>query len=127
MRREPDGGRAMNAIETSATRVELPEHPGGLSRRAILMTAAGGTVAAVPALAEPGSAAAFGAPLVEMNVPAGALTLEQKAEMIAGVTDVVVRAGKLRAEEPGQVCVQSLDAAEVGLAVGGQVIVPRAR
>jgi len=117
----------MNTIETSATRVELPASPGGLSRRAILMTAAGGTVAAVPALAEPGSAAAFGAPLVEMNVPAGALTLEQKAAMIAGVTDVVVRAVKLPPEQPRKVWVQIFEAAEGGFGVGGQVFVPRAR
>jgi 4-oxalocrotonate tautomerase len=117
----------MNAIETSNTCAELPECPSGLSRRAILMTAAGGTMAAVPALAEPSSGAAFGAPLVELNVPAGVLTLEQKAAMIAGVTDVVVRAVKLPPEQPRKVWVQIFETAEGGFGVGGQVFVPRAR
>src|SRR5215468_1947709 len=76
---------------------DFSESGGGLSRRAILKTAtvAAGAAAGMTAAAAQTSTAAFGAPLVELHVPAGVLTLEQKGAMIKGVTDVLVRATKL--------------------------------
>jgi ABC-type uncharacterized transport system permease subunit len=59
----------------------LPASADGLSRRNVLVTAtvAAGALAGVPgALADTFAAASFGAPLVELHVPAGVLTLEQR-------------------------------------------------
>ena len=109
------------------TDVELHESP-GLNRRALLMTAAvaAGAVAGVsPVLAEAPPTASFGAPLVELQVPPGVLTLEQKAAMIKGITDVVLNAMKLT-PGPTQVSfVQIIETAQGGFGVNGQVFVPR--
>jgi len=108
--------------------VGLPESTGGLSRRAVLMTAtsAAGAVAGVSAaLAETTPATGFGAPLVELHVPAGALTLEQKGDMIKGVTNVLVGAIKLPPDQVRKLWVQVIETAEGGWGVGGQVFVPR--
>ena len=97
----------MDMINRSNNDVESPESSGGLNRRAVLMTAAvaASAVAGVPAaLADTRSAANFGAPLVEVHVPAGVLTLEQKAAMIKGVTDVVLKATKLSRSGQEIVC-----------------------
>jgi phenylpyruvate tautomerase PptA (4-oxalocrotonate tautomerase family) len=112
----------------SSTDTERPETTGGLSRRAVLMTASGaaGAVAGVSAaLAEPTPAAGYGAPLVELHVPVGALTLEQKDAMIKGVTDVVSGATKLPPDQAKKLWVQIFETAEGGWGVGGQVFVPR--
>ena len=65
----------------------------GLTRRAVLTTA---TVAA-GALAGPAGAAAetahggdFGQPFVEFYMPPGVLTLEQRSDIVAAFTDVVL-------------------------------------
>ena len=105
------------------------EDTGGLNRRAVLMTAAvaASTVVGVsPVLADTGSAANFGAPLVEVYVPAGVLTLEQKAAMIKGVTDVVLKATKL-SDPARKSFVQILETADGGFGVNGQVFVPRGK
>jgi phenylpyruvate tautomerase PptA (4-oxalocrotonate tautomerase family) len=107
--------------------VESPASP-GLNRRAVLMTAAVAATAAAgisPATAENAPAATFGAPLVELQVPPGVLTLEQKAAMIKGITDVVLNATKLT-PGPTQVSfVQIIETAQGGFGVNGQVFVPR--
>jgi phenylpyruvate tautomerase PptA (4-oxalocrotonate tautomerase family) len=93
------------------------------------MTAAvaASAVAGVSApLADTGSAANFGAPLVEVYVPAGVLTLEQKAAMIKGVTDVVLKATKL-SDPARKSFVQILETADGGFGVNGQVFVPRGK
>ena len=85
----------MDKISESNKKVEFPRSADGLSRRNVLMaaTVAAGALAAVPSvLAE--TAGSFGAPLVELYVPAGALTLEQRSAMIKGITDVMVKAAK---------------------------------
>jgi phenylpyruvate tautomerase PptA (4-oxalocrotonate tautomerase family) len=127
----------MDMINRSNEDVELPETTGGLSRRAALMTAAG-AVAGVSAVladavsadtgsADAVSAASFGAPVVELNVPAGVLTLEQKSAMIKGVTDVVLNATKLAPDQARKLWVQIFETAEGGWGFGGQVFVPRAK
>jgi 4-oxalocrotonate tautomerase len=116
----------MDMISRSNSDVESPES--GLSRRVVLMTAAvaAGAVAGVsPALADTGSAN-FGAPLVEVYVPAGVLTVEQKAAMIKGVTDVVLKATKL-SDPARKSFVQILETADGGFGVNGQVFVPRGK
>jgi phenylpyruvate tautomerase PptA (4-oxalocrotonate tautomerase family) len=78
-----------------------------------------------PVLADTGSAN-FGAPLVEVYVPPGVLTLEQKAAMIKGVTDVVLKATKL-SDPARKSFVQILETADGGFGVNGQVFVPRGK
>jgi phenylpyruvate tautomerase PptA (4-oxalocrotonate tautomerase family) len=95
---------------------------GGLNRRAVLVTAAIAAGAVVsPSLADTTTPANFGAPLVELNVPAGALTVEQKAAMIKGMTDVLVTAMKLPSDPTRFSFVQIIETAEGGFGVNGQV------
>jgi phenylpyruvate tautomerase PptA (4-oxalocrotonate tautomerase family) len=107
----------------------LPDSTDGLSRRNVLMKA---TVAA-SALTAPGVLAAtvpagtFGAPLVEVHVPAGVLTLEQKSAMIKGITDVVLGATKQPPDPAKRLFVQIFETAEGGFGVNGQVFVSRSR
>ena len=109
---------------------ELPDRTGRLSRRAVLRTAtvaAGAVAGASASPAETPPAVGYGVPMVELFVPAGALTLEQKAEMIKGVTEVVVGAAKLSPEQARRLWVEIFETAEGGWGVGGQVFVPRKR
>jgi phenylpyruvate tautomerase PptA (4-oxalocrotonate tautomerase family) len=102
----------------------------GLNRRAVLMTAAVAASAAAgisPALADTPPPASFGAPLVELYVPPAVLTLEQKAAMIKGVTDVVFNATKLAPGPARFSFVQIIETGEGGFGVNGQVFVPRAK
>ncbi len=101
-----------------------------LNRRAVLMTAvvAAGSVAGVsPALTDSAPAANYGAPLVELQVPTGVLTLEQKAAMIKGITDVVLNAMKQPPDPARKSFVQIIETAEGGFGVNGQVFVPRGK
>jgi 4-oxalocrotonate tautomerase len=103
---------------------------GGLNRRAVIMAAAvaaTGAAGGSAAQADNAAAASFGAPLVELYVPAGVLTLEQKAAMIKGMTDVVFNAMKLPSDPARKSFVQILETAEGGFGVNGQVFVPRGK
>ncbi len=107
-----------------------PASNDGLNRRAVLMTAAVAASAAAgvsTALAETTPAANFGAPLVELHFPANLLTLEQKAAMIKGVTDVVLKAMKQPPDPARHSFVQIFETADGGFGVDGQVFVPRAK
>jgi 4-oxalocrotonate tautomerase len=118
----------MDAISGSDKKVKLPSSADGLSRRSVLMTAtvAAGALASAPSiLAETVPAGSFGAPLVEIYVPAGALTLEQRSAMIKGVTDVVLGATKQPPDPAKRLFVQIFETAEGGFGVNGQVFVPR--
>ncbi|HXO73244.1 MAG TPA: tautomerase family protein [Bradyrhizobium sp.] len=119
----------MDMINRSNNDAESPESSGGLNRRAVLMTAAvaASAVAGVsPALADTGSAN-FGAPLVELYVPPGVLTLEQKAAMIKGLTDVVLKATKAPSDPARKSFVQIFETADGGFGVNGQVFAPRGK
>ena len=108
---------------------ESPEGRAGLNRRAVLVTAAAAASAVAgvsPAVADTASAANFGAPLVELQVPAGVLTLEQKAAMIKGITDVILAATNL-SDPARKSFVQIFETAEGGFGVNGQVFIPRAK
>jgi phenylpyruvate tautomerase PptA (4-oxalocrotonate tautomerase family) len=100
---------------------------GGPSRRTMLAaaSAAVGALAAPTALAEPPAAGNFGAPIVELYVPAGALSLEQRAAMIKGITDVMLGAMKLPPDPARRLFVEIIETAEGGWGVNGQVFVPR--
>jgi phenylpyruvate tautomerase PptA (4-oxalocrotonate tautomerase family) len=90
-------------------------------------SAAVGALAAPTALAETPAAGNYGAPIVEVYVPAGALNLEQRAAMIKGVTDVVLGAMKLPPDPARRLFVEIIETAEGGFGVNGQVFVPRKR
>jgi phenylpyruvate tautomerase PptA (4-oxalocrotonate tautomerase family) len=110
--------------------VKLPDSAGGLSRRNVLMTAtiAASALAGPPSvLAETVPAGSFGAPLVEVHVPAGVLTPEQKSAMIKGITDVVLGATKQPPDPARRLFVQIFETTEGGFGVNGQVFVPRNR
>jgi phenylpyruvate tautomerase PptA (4-oxalocrotonate tautomerase family) len=109
---------------------KLPGSTDGLSRRNVLMTAtvAAGAIAGAPSvLADTVPAGNFGAPLVELHFPAGALTLEQKSAMIQGVTDVLLNTTKPPPDQAKKLWVQVFETAEGGWGVGGQIFVPRSR
>ena len=116
-------------INSPNSDVEFPDSP-GLNRRAVLMTAAIAASAAAgvsPALADAVPSGNFGAPLVEFHVPVGALTLEQKAAMIKGITDVLLNAMKQPSDPARKSFVQIIETAEGGFGVNGQVFVPRGK
>jgi phenylpyruvate tautomerase PptA (4-oxalocrotonate tautomerase family) len=117
----------MNVLDVNDAADSIPG-PQSLSRRAVLMS---GTVAATLAGAAPAAAEAdtttFGAPLVELVVPAGVLTAEQKAAMIEGITDVLNTALKQPADPSRRMFVEILETAESGFGVNGRVFVPRAK
>ena len=119
----------MDTINRSNDDVQSASN-GGLNRRAVLMTAAVAASAAAgvsTALADIAPAASFGAPLVELQVPAGVLSLEQKAAMIKGITDVVLGATKQPSDPARKSFVQILETADGGFGVNGQVFVPRGK
>ena len=100
----------------------------GLTRRSVLnsATVAISAMAGVSsARADTSAQAGFGAPLVELHVPAGVLTPEQKGAMIKGITDVVVTATKLPPDQSRKLWVQIFETAESGWGVGGQIFIPR--
>jgi phenylpyruvate tautomerase PptA (4-oxalocrotonate tautomerase family) len=103
-----------------------------LSRRAVLgratAAAAAGPVAAIAAAAaDTAAAGGFGAPLAKLHFPAGLLSLEQKAAMIRGVSDVLLKATKLPPDQAGKLWVQIFETVEGGWGFGGQVFTPRAK
>jgi phenylpyruvate tautomerase PptA (4-oxalocrotonate tautomerase family) len=116
----------MDTIDRPAA--DSPERSTGLNRRAVMMTAAiaaGAAAGISPVLAETAPAANFGAPLVELQVPPGVLTLEQKTAMIKGITDVISNATKQAPDRTRISFVQIFETAESGFGVNGQVFVPR--
>ena len=118
----------MEINNSSNKNAKLPDSTDGLSRRNILMTAtaAASALAGAPSvLADTVPAGNFGAPLVEVHVPMGILTLEQKSAMIKGITDVVFGAMKQPADSARRLFVQIFETAEGGFGVNGQVFVPR--
>jgi hypothetical protein len=120
----------MDVENKSNKNAKLPDNADGLSRRNVLMTAtaAAGALAGAPGvLADTVPAGNFGAPLVEVHVPIGILTLEQKSAMIKGITDVVLGAMKQPADPARRLFVQIFETAEGGFGVNGQVFVPRSK
>jgi phenylpyruvate tautomerase PptA (4-oxalocrotonate tautomerase family) len=120
----------MDSDIRSSDDAKLPDSADGLSRRNVLMaaTVAAGALAATPdTLADSPSAANFGAPVVELHVPGGVLTLEQRSALIKGVTDVVRGALKQPPDPTTRLFVAIYETAEGGFGINGQVLVPRAR
>lgn len=114
-------------IDATRTAADAPTAVPEPSRRRVLASAtlALGALAVPAALAETVPGGSFGAPLVELYVPAGVLTLEQRAAMIKGITDVVLGAMKLPADPARRMFVEIIETADGGWGVNGQVFVPR--
>jgi len=93
-------------------------------RDVLLMTAAAAGAAAVPGRARAAAAGSFGMPLVELYVPPGVLTLEQKSAVVKGFTDVVSRALTLAPDANRFMFVTIIETAEGGFGVNGKVFVP---
>ena len=64
---------------------------------------------------------------MELYVPAGVLTLEQRAAVIKGITEVVLTATKLPRDPARKLFVQIFETADGGFGVNGQAFVPRGR
>ena len=107
----------------------MPIFETGLSRRDVLVAAAAsaGVVASPSVAAEAAPASSFGAPLVELHVPAGILTLEQRGAMIKGITEVIVEALGQPVGPTNRLFVEIIETAEGGYGVNGQAFVPRPR
>lgn len=102
---------------------------GEFSRRIVLLAAGVGAVAAsgVQCLAAGVGSAGFGAPLVEMTFPVGVLSIEQKADLIKRVTDVVSAAMEFSPDPQRRQFVEILESPEGGFGVNGQAVIPRPR
>jgi 4-oxalocrotonate tautomerase len=120
----------MDSDIRSSDDAKLPDSADVLTRRNVLMaaTVAAGALAATPdTLADSSPAVNFGAPVVELHVPGGVLTLEQRSALIKGVTDVVRGALKQPPDPTTRLFVAIYETAEGGFGINGQVLVPRAR
>ena len=109
----------MSGLDKNA---KMPSFEIGLSRRDVLAAAAVGTgVVASPSVAAAAApASSFGAPLVELHVPAGILTVEQRGAMIKGITEVIVEALGQPLEPAKRLFVEIFETAEGGYGVNGQ-------
>jgi phenylpyruvate tautomerase PptA (4-oxalocrotonate tautomerase family) len=94
------------------------------TRRAVLLATAGAAAGASPALAPAAIAGNYGAPVIQLCVPAG-LTLEKKAAMVKGMTDVVLKALGRTADPARRCFVAIVETAEGGFGVDGRVFTPR--
>jgi 4-oxalocrotonate tautomerase len=119
----------MDSDDRSSDDTQLPESANGLSRRKVLVaaTVAAGALATPGTLADAAPTGNFGAPVVELHVPGGVLTLEQRSALIKGVTDVVRGALKQPPDPTTRLFVAIYETAEGGFGINGQVLVPRAK
>ena len=100
----------MNANDAGGG-VPSSEGMAAMSRRDMLMaaTVAAGTLAAAPpALSDAGG---FGHPVVQLFVPGGLLTREQRADLIKGVTGVVLGTMKQPPDPTGNLFVEIFETA----------------
>ncbi len=109
----------------------IPDVAGvAVSRRGVLQmatVAAGVAIGASASGAQTGPAPGYGAPLVEVCVPSGVLTLEQKSAMIEGITNVLRRVIAPSPNQSGPLFVEIIETGEGGFGVNGKVFVPKAR
>ena len=101
---------------------KMPSLETGLSRRDVLAAAAvGAAMVASPSIAAAAAPeSSFGAPLVELHVPAGILTVEQRGAMIKGITEVIVEALGQPLDPAKRLFVEIFETAEGGYGVNGQ-------
>ena len=88
--------------------------------------AVGAAMVASPSIAAAAAPeSSFGAPLVELHVPAGILTVEQRGAMIKGITEVIVEALGQPLDPAKRLFVEIFEASEGGYGVNGQAFLPR--
>ena len=117
----------MSTSIISKQHIETPSNGGEISRRTVVLAA---SVGAMVISAAPGLAAgspSYGAPFVEMTFPVGVLSVEQKADLIKRVTNVVNAAMELPPDPQRRLFVEILETPEGGFGVNGQPVVPRPR
>ena len=109
----------MSGLDRNA---KMPSFETGLRRRDVLAAAAvGAAVVASPSIAaQAAPVSSFGAPLVELHVPAGILTVEQRGAMIKGITEVIVDALGQPLDPAKRLFVEIFETAEGGYGVNGQ-------
>ena len=114
----------MSGLDKNA---KMPSFEIGLSRRDVLAAAAvgAGVVTSPSVVAEAAPASSFGAPLVELHVPAGILTVEQRGAMIKGITEVIVEALGQPLDPAKRLFVEILETAEGGYGINGQAFLPQ--
>ena len=96
-----------------------------MSRRALLRIGATAAAAGVSGALAQGSATPAGDPVVELYVPAGVLSLEQKAAAIKGFNEVILKALGRPADRSRRLFIAIIETAEGGFGVNGQVFTPR--
>jgi phenylpyruvate tautomerase PptA (4-oxalocrotonate tautomerase family) len=74
--------------------------------------------------AQAAPAAAYGAPVVEVSVPAGVLSSEQKGDMIRRITDVVLTTLNLPPDPQRHMFVEVFETSDSGFGVDGKVFTP---
>ena len=100
----------------------------GLTRRAVLTTAtaaAGALAGTAGAAAETAHVGDFGQPFVEFYMPPGVLTLEQRSDIIAAFTDVVLTATKQSPDAARKLFVEIIETAEGGFGANGHPVPAR--
>lgn len=91
-----------------------------MKRRTLLLAAA--AVSSLPeASAQSAAGAGYGAPVVELCVPPGVLSLEQKAAAIKGFTEVIFKALGLPPDPSRRLFMTIVETAEGGFGVDGRV------
>jgi 4-oxalocrotonate tautomerase len=124
----------MATTESADGDAARPADTSEISRRDVLKTVSVAAGAALgvgalpessPARADSPSSPGFGAPLIELHIPEGILSPEQKSAMIKGVTEVVVTALNAPDFDRKYLWVQIIEVPSGGWGIGGQVFVPR--
>jgi phenylpyruvate tautomerase PptA (4-oxalocrotonate tautomerase family) len=96
-----------------------------LTRRALAGAALGaGLIAGISASAAQSAPAAYGAPIVEVCVPANLLSPEQKADMIKRITELLLTALNLPPDPQRHMFVALSETADSGFGVDGKVFTP---
>ena len=96
-----------------------------MKRRTLLLAGAAAVSGLPEASAQSGAVASYGAPVVELCVPPGVLSLEQKATAIKGFTEVIFRALGLTPDPSRRLFVTIVETAEGGFGVDGRVFTPK--
>jgi len=116
-------------MESLDKKAKIPGIGAGLSRRDVIVivtaAVAGALTGPSTVVAAAAPTASFGAPLVELHVPAGILTIEQRGAMIKGVTEVIVEALGQPLDPAKRLFVEILETAEGGYGVNGQALLLR--
>lgn len=117
----------MNTSVRSNPSSQTAGDAGAVSRRTMLLAAGIGAAAVSGAqcLAAGAGSAGFGAPFVEMSFPVGVLSVEQKADLIKRVTDVVNAAMEFPTDPQRRLFVEILETPEGGFGVNGRALVIR--